>query len=94
MGSAGRYNGAQPERLVGSNVHRAPRFSSTSFYPARSRGAGGMMVCPTPEAYGENPLRYSTSRDELLEYFGKCVSRIGGLLVADAERGHCTYPLK
>jgi hypothetical protein len=53
-----------------------------------------MMVCPTPEAYGENPLRYSTSRDELLEYFGKCVSRIGGLLVADAERGHCTYPLK
>jgi len=26
-------------------------------------------------------LRYATSRDELLEYFGKCVPGIGGLLI-------------
>jgi hypothetical protein len=29
MGVAVRYNGAQPERLGGSNVHRTPRFRST-----------------------------------------------------------------
>ena len=26
-------------------------------------------------------LRYAKSRDELLEYFGKCVPGIGGLLI-------------
>jgi hypothetical protein len=50
MGVAVRYNGAQPERLGGSNVHRAPRFRSTRFHPARSRATVWVVVRPVPGA--------------------------------------------